>query len=262
MRFCFFEDSKQIFCGEYKKFVEKMSLQAAYKYSSPKNKDRQSGSRNLSQTLALISFAREKYLETPGKRVRFSEDCKTYDGLRVHDQILDDLVWRCVKHNNLRDLRSVGLVFTNRKAKNKHLAYVLNLLADLVGRIQEAKGRAVPVLPHGGGRSLNVSAFYLQRLANLTMMVKELNEQFAAFVSSGSSSSSSRKRASPSASSSSSRSEEVAEDGEAEGEEEEGHNTHAHYPKRARTGVASADEKQRCTSMNERPRRRILTVET
>ena len=234
-----------------------MSLQAAYKYSSPKNKDRQSGSRNLSQTLALISFAREKYLETPGKRVRFSEDCKTYDGLRVHDQILDDLVWRCVKHNNLRDLRSVGLVFTNRKAKNKHLAYVLNLLADLVGRIQEAKGRAVPVLPHGGGRSLNVSAFYLQRLANLTMMVKALNEQFAAFVSG--SSSSSRKRASPSASS---RSEEVAEDVEVE--VEEGHNTRAHYPKRARTGVSSADEKQqRCSSsMNERPRRRILTVET
>ena len=80
-------------------------------------------------------------------------------------------------------------------------------------------------------------------------------QQFAAFVSG----SSSRKRASPSASS---RSEEVAEDVEVE--VEEGHNTRAHYPKRARTGVSSADEKQqRCSSsMNERPRRRILTVET
>ena len=38
--------------------------------------------------------------------------------------------------------------------------------------------------------------------------------------------------------------------------------THAHYPKRARTGVASADEKQRCTSMNERRNRPNSNDET
>ena len=68
-----------------------MSLQAAYKYSSQK-KDRQSGSRNLSQTLALISFAREKYLETL-LEVRALEDCKTTMELSTH-QILT-IWWEC-----------------------------------------------------------------------------------------------------------------------------------------------------------------------
>ena len=169
-----------------------------------------------------------------------------------------------MKYNDLRDLRSVGIVFTNRKAKNKHLAYVLNLLADLVCRVQEAEGRVVPVLPHGGGRSLNVSAFYLQRLANLTMMVKTLNEQFAAFVSagsssdsSGSSSGSSRKRASPSSALSST--EKEVPDFEEESEKKDHNTTTTHYPKRARTGVSSPNEKR---TMNDRPCRRMLRVET
>ena len=76
------------------------------------------------------------------------------------------------------------------RQKNKHLAYVLNLLADL-GRIQKPKVEQRPFfLTEVDARSMYLH--HLQRLANLTMMVKELNEQFAAFVSSGSSSS--RKR--------------------------------------------------------------------
>jgi len=231
----------------------KMSLQEkAYRYSSPKNKDRDTP-RNLAQTLALISFAREKFLDKSRekKQVRFSAEAKKYDGIRVHDQILDDLVWKCVR-SELSDLRSVALVFTNRKAKNRHLQEVLDLLINLVCRVQEGKGKAIPVLPHGGGRSLNVSAYYLQRLVNLTVMVKSLNEQFTAFMATNN-----KKRASPSCSRNSLENE---DDVEKEEEEQDHHNstlsdhdnnsTKPRHSKRART-----DER----AFN---RRRMLTVET
>mmetsp|Transcript_18755 Transcript_18755/g.33275 ORF Transcript_18755/g.33275 Transcript_18755/m.33275 type:complete len:225 (-) Transcript_18755:769-1443(-) len=111
------------------------------------------------------------------KKLNFAEGTKTWQGLRPDRHFLDDLIFQFFvlgkQFSSVDVIKVIGFDSSLIEGVNV-------LMIDLCNRIQEAvavdgdgEDVGVPVLLHGGGRSMRVGSFHLEYLVSLQKVVAE-----------------------------------------------------------------------------------------
>ncbi|CAK9024410.1 Uncharacterized protein SCF082_LOCUS16610 [Durusdinium trenchii] len=141
-----------------------------------RNKNGSSGdenSRAVQSVYCAESRLEDRKQRAAGKRIRFEDGTKDWNGLRVDRHYFDELVYQFFvlgkQFSSVDVLRLTGIDSTIVEGVNK-------LLQDLCKRIEgfsTSEDVGVPVLIRGGGHGMKVSCFHLPYLQSLQRVVAE-----------------------------------------------------------------------------------------
>jgi len=107
------------------------------------------------------------------RRVRFTHECKQFDGLKPLSEALELVVWQFYTVQNIQSADDILSLFKSRP----HFQTVFEQVGSAINRLAELLEKScadatVPVLPRGGGRGLLLGSAHIPTF-------KQLRDMFA-----------------------------------------------------------------------------------